>query len=522
LGPGEEHCGTLDRSQNKMPEDFDIGKVIQRGSRQMDLGDLAKMGHKKVRVIDERRIRELISQAVQVTLEREAEDSVGRERRVAAEKSKAELQERLSEYKARIEGDELASKELEKLRGELNQANAELKKQTEVIAAEKKRIAEESQKEFNNLLKNAQKGLEDKKDAYEKALREMIGSANRSIPQDEQDDLPVIAPAGSDVQAADMLEALNRRVDKLGRLLDEANAGIVSREQDIAMAAAEHRRQHNEIDRLKKEVDELKLEVRDKERQIDASQQDMAVAAGDRRKDKEVIERLGSQLDESRDSVRDRERQLEALQQDLGTAAGDRRKDKEVIERLGSQLDEARDEIRDKQRQIDQREQDVAMAALEQRRLREDLNKAREEAARVAELNGEVRRLNSERDLLMARLEEFREREREAASQIANMTDKLTEVQGSGARTSDELMEAISGMKGSIGEEIQRQVSWALSAQKTGSGGIDPGMQLDALFSQEIETNIESVKVEEGKGKTLTDKLAKLREARNAGLGNDA
>jgi hypothetical protein len=72
-------------------------------------------------------------------------------------------------------------------------------------------------------------------------------------------------------------------------------------------------------------------------------------------------------------------------------------------------------------------------------------------------------------------------------------------------------------MKGSIGEEIQRQVSWALSAQKTGASGIDPGLQLEALFSQEIETNIESVKIEEKKGKSLTDKLAKLREAKLGG-----
>jgi hypothetical protein len=463
-----------------MPEDFDIGKVIQRGSRQMDLGDLAKMGHKKVRVIDERRIRELITQAVQVTLEREAENSAGRDRRAAAEKSKSELEEKLSEYKTRLEGEELASKELEKLRLELKATQTEMKQQTAVIAAEKTRIAEESQKEFNNLLKSTQKGLEDKKGAYEKALRGMIASANRSIPQDEQEDLPLIAPAGEDFQATEMLEALNRRVEKLGGLLDHANAGIISREQDIAMAAAEHRRQENEVNRLKRENDDIKQEVRDKERQIDGSHQDVAVAANDRRKDKEVIDRIGRQIDE------------------------------------------ARDEVREKQREIDQREQDMAMAALEQRRIREDLGKAREEAAKVAELSGEVRRLNSERELLLARIEEFREREETSARTITEMAETLGEVQGGGGKGSDEVLEAISGMKGSIGEEIQRQVSWALSAQKSGAGsmGIDPGLQLEALFSQEVETNIESVKVEEREGSSLTDKLAKLREARNKGLGN--
>jgi hypothetical protein len=65
-----------------MPERVDVGKIIQSGSRRVDLGELAKMGHKKVRAIDERRIMELITQAVEQAIE--GEDLDARERRVAA------------------------------------------------------------------------------------------------------------------------------------------------------------------------------------------------------------------------------------------------------------------------------------------------------------------------------------------------------------------------------------------------------------------------------------------------------
>ncbi len=459
-----------------MPDDIDIGKVIQSGSRQMDLGDLAKLGHKKVRVIDERRINELISQAVQNAIEREGADSAGRLRREAAEKAKAELEAQLAEHQARLDVESLASKEVEKLRVEVAGLQGQLKESTAVIETEKQRIAADSQKEFQRLLKSTQQGLEEKKGAYEKALRGMLERADQSIPKEELADLPVVA-VGEEVQAAHMLEALNRRVEKLGTLLGTAKAEVAGRDQDIAMAAAEHHRQKNEIERLKKEGENLRLDLRDKERQFDGREQDLAVAAGERRKQKEVVERLGKQLDEMRD------------------------------------------ELRDKERQFDAREQDVTMAALEQRRLRDETKHLREEAGKVAELSGEVRRMTSERELLMARIEEYRDRERTASDQVTDMAGKLAEVQTGGTQSSGELMEAISGMKGSLTEEIARQISWALSAQKTGATGIDPGLQLEALFSQEIETNIESVKIEERTGKTLTDKLAKLREARNQGLG---
>ena len=57
-------------------------------------------------------------------------------------------------------------------------------------------------------------------------------------------------------------------------------------------------------------------------------------------------------------------------------------------------------------------------------------------------------------------------------------------------------------------------MAWAVSGQKTGVGAVDAGVQLDALLDQEIETNIEQVKVVERKGKALTDTLAKLRRAK--------
>lgn len=420
-----------------MPEDLDINRVIRSGSRQMDVDELAKLGHKKVRVIDENRIRELITQAVQKTIERETTDVAGRERRQAAEKAKQDIEARLAEYKTQLEHGELASKEVDRLKGEVFSLQGQLGQTRDVIEAEKKRIAEESQREFQRLLRDAKQEVEAKRGAYEQALREMIQRANEAIPRDEKNELPVIA-LGETVEATELLDALNRRIEVLNRLVESAQTDLSSRDQDIALAAAEHRRQEMEVTRLRAEVDKLRQEVRDKERQIDA------------------------------------------------------------------------------------REQDVTLAALEQRRFREEVKHLREEAARAAAQDGEVRRLNAERDLLLARIADYHEKEAAAGEQLSHMAGKLSAIEGATSKGTADLQEAIGTMKGSIGEEIARQVAWALSAQKTGATGIDPGLQLEALFSQEIETNIESVKIEERTGKILAEKLAKLRRARGGGTDDSA
>jgi hypothetical protein len=507
------------KENKKVNDGLDINSVIQGGSRRMDVDDLAKLGHKKVRVIDAKRIHELITEAVKVTIAKESANSAGRSRREEAEKTQAETQERLAEYQQRLEDGELANKEIEKLREQLAGAHKELRASTDVIEEEKKRIAKDSQKEFQKLLKNQTKDIEEKKDAYESALRGIIASANQGIPLDEQKSLPEVAPEGEPVTGKALLNALNLRIETLCKLHEDARLGIMSRDQDVAMAVAERRRQLNDTVGIKKELEKAKFEKLDSQRQLDALQQDLSVAAVERRKQQEVIDRLGKQLDDGRDKLSESERKLESGDQDVAVAVAERRKQKELIERLGKQLDDRKDEVREKQRQIDQREHDIAMIGLKQREVRVELNKLRDEAAKVANLEGELRRMNGERDLLLSRIEEYRSREDDANARLDNMGDKLAEAHGSSSKTGEDLMEAISGMKGSLGEEIARQVSWAFSAQKTGAIGIDPGMQLDALFSQELETNIESVKIKEEKGGGLKDKLAKLRAAQGGGLG---
>lgn len=394
-----------------MPDQIDIGRVIQSGSRQMDLGELAKLGHKKVRVIDERRIRELIAQAVQQTLERDAQDVAGRERREAAEKARADLESRLAESQAKLDQESLASKEVERLRSEVTGLQGKLVENTQIIEAEKRRLAEASQKEFQRLLASAREELEAKRGVYEKALHQMLQRADKALPKDEAAAMPALPPEGG-AEAAQLLEALNQRLQGLSRVAESATQDVSSRDQDIALAAAERRRQEMEINRLRDEIEKLRTEVRERERQLDS------------------------------------------------------------------------------------REQDVAMAALAQRRLSEENRTLRQEAAKVAELSGENRRLSSERELLLSRFNEAKQREASSEKQTADFK------------------EALGTMKGALTEEIARQVSWALSAQKTGVQAIDPNLQLEVLFSQQVETNIESVKVEERSGQTLAAKLAKLREAR--------
>lgn len=323
-----------------MAKDIDIGRIIQSGSRSVQLGDLAKMGHKRVRVIDERRIMELITQAVQQTIERE--DTAARERRQAAEKTSRELNEHLVRVQAKLGEESLASKEAERLRAEVAGLKGKLKSTANVIEAEKRRIAEQSQKEFQRLLQNAKDGAQaSTSDAYGRVVRQMIQRAEGMIPRQDLAKLPPV-PTSIKTQAATLLKALSQRIEILSRLVDGAGSDIAARDQDMALAV------------------------------------------------------------------------------------------------------------------------------MEQRRLREENARLREENAQAFQA----------------------------------------------AQLGAEVQQALGDLKSTLAEDIGRQVAWAVSGQKTGVGAVDAGVQLDALLDQEIETNIEQVKVVERKGKALTDTLAKLRHAR--------
>jgi len=234
-----------------MAKDIDIGKIIKGGSRSVQLGDLAKMGHKKVRVIDERRIMELITRAVQQTIERE--DTAARERRYAAEKTSRELKEHLVRVQAKLGEESLASKEAERLRAEVVGLRGKLKSNAEVIEAEKRRIAEQSQKEFQRLLQDAKDGAQaSTSDAYGRVVRQMIQRAEGMIPRQDLDKLPPV-PTSSKTQAASLLKALSQRLEILGRLVDGAGSDIAARDQDMALAVMEQRRLREENSRLRDE-----------------------------------------------------------------------------------------------------------------------------------------------------------------------------------------------------------------------------------------------------------------------------
>ena len=234
-----------------MAKDIDIGKIIKGGSRSVQLGDLAKMGHKKVRVIDERRIMELLPQAVQQTIARE--DTAARERRQAAEQTSRELKEHLVRVQAKLGEESLASKEAESLRAEVAGLRGKLKSNAAVIEAEKRRIAEQSQKEFQRLLQDAKDGAQaSTSDAYGRVVRQMIQRAEGMIPRQDLNKLPPV-PTSSKTQAASLLKALSQRLEILGRLVDGAGSDIAARDQDMALAVMEQRRLREENSRLRDE-----------------------------------------------------------------------------------------------------------------------------------------------------------------------------------------------------------------------------------------------------------------------------
>ncbi|HOX06760.1 MAG TPA: hypothetical protein PK280_10175 [Planctomycetota bacterium] len=546
-----------------MPEKMDINKVIQGATRQMDLGDLAKLGHKRVRVIDEARIRELISQAVQQAIDAEMQDESARERRLAAEKSKRELEAKIAEGQAQLESGGVSSQEGLALRDEVAKLKAQLGEATQVVEAEKRRLAEESQKEFNKLLANAKAEVEAKSSALEAALRDMLGRAEQAIPREELASLPRQQPSTPGAApATEMLEALSLRLGVLGRIAEGSEREVAARDQDIALAAAERHRLQNEVKSVQLDVEKHRMEAANLQRQLDARDQDIATAVAEQRRLNAEIKALKDEVEKRRQEAfnlqrqvdargqestvvaaeRERaqqelkaareetekvrselsalQRQMDGRDQDLATAAAEARRVQAETKALREEADKRRDELHSLQRQIDAREHDVMLAAIEQRRMREELHHIREQANRATELEGEIRRLNSERELLLARIEENRTREVAGSEQIAKLSEKLDAIKGAGVGG-----EQLASLKGALGEEIARQISWAMTAQKTGVVGVDPGLQLDALFSQKVETNVESIKTEKRGGESMAAKLAKLRGAKGgkeSGGGGDA
>jgi predicted RNase H-like nuclease (RuvC/YqgF family) len=533
----------------KMPKEMDINKVIQGATRQMDLGDLARLGHKRVRVIDEARIKELIAQAVQQAIEAEMQDEGARERRLAAEKSKRELEVKLAESQAQLEKGSLAEREVDTLRGEVARLSNQLTDATQVVETEKRRLAEDSQKEFNKLLASAKAEIAAKSSALEGALRDLLGRAEQAIPREDLAALPKPQqPAAGAAPAAEMLEALSLRLGVLGGLAESYQRDMSSRDQDIALAAAERHRLQNELKSAKEETEKFRQEAYGHQRKLDARDQDVAVAAGETRRVQAEIKTLREELDKRREEIhnfqrqldlrgqeaghvggelkaaRDAaerarqelaslQRQLDARDQDVAVAAGEQRKTQAEFKALREEADKHRDEIHNLQRQVDAREHDVMLAAMEQRRVREELNHTREQANRVAELEGEIRRMQSERELLLGQVTEYRQRETAGSEQIAKLSEKISEIKGAVVGG-----EQIASLKGALGEEIARQIAWAMTSQKTGGViGVDPGLQLDALFSQKVETNIESVKLEKRSSESIAQKLARLRSSKSTG-----
>jgi hypothetical protein len=329
-----------------MAKKVDVDKIIQSGSRSMDLGDLARMGHRKVRVIDEARIRELIDQAVQLAID--SEDHEARNRRVEAEKTSRDLKDHLARVQSKLQEESLAAKEAERLRDEVEVLKSQLNETADVIETEKQRIAEESQKKFQKLLREATSERQAQSGAYNKALRQIIESAERPMGVKQIAALKPLPPSSAD-SGGELLQRLNERVVVLGKMLESATGLISTRDQDIALAAAEHRRLQEEV-----------------------------------------------------------------------------------------------------------------------RKLREDNKTLGEGAAQAMQLGAD-------------------------------------------------LQTAIEGLKGSLAEDIGRQVAWAVSSKKTGAQTVDAGAQLDAVLGQEVETNIDQVQVVEKRGKALTDTLAKLRRAKGGG-----
>ncbi len=400
-------------------KDLDIKRMIEQGTKRMTLRDLAEKGFENVKVLDERQVQQMVTQAV----ERVVTTQTAEEKAKVAAESRKELDRLIREHRA-------------------------IRSRAELLEADKHELVEQ--------VENLQRQLQLKSDLEEETLHKKLEGGMASL------------HAQVEELRTRTQEALREREDIRTRLADLQGT------HDAALAELEdlHKdaeRLRGDRDRVEKEGEGTLAKLASLEK---ALAQEQAKARGAEKARSELVSQvlgLQSEVEALRESLQRAEEKARRSDQ-----AGSDLLDRLKVEtsRLGQAADAARAELSQLGRKLEEaeRERDRALqeasmhqeraadAELRGRGARQDLEKVRAERARLEEelekLRGSSAAADQDLAALRGDLEKHRGAEEALRREVAGAAEResakdreLGGLRGENAALRGELAEARHGLE---------------------------------------------------------------------------
>jgi chromosome segregation ATPase len=440
-----------------MPDNFDLKKLIEQGTKRVTLNDLAQRGFENVKVLDEDAIHQMILDAIDRSLSMQTAE----QRQNLAEQSRRELDRLMREHK--------------EMRGHaqlLESDKNELIAQVEALANEL-RLKEEMEEE--TLHKKLQEGL-----ASLQGQVEELKSKTQA--------------AQSDAQAA-KAEAGRLQDDKARKIREIEE--LKARQEDARQSAAQARQQQAEIVRLTADRDRLQREAEERAGVEKELQGERAKSRGAEQARVDLVQQVLNL--QSKTDGQDRE--LQSLRPEIVRQRSELARLGQELERARVDGDSVREQVAKGQEMLRRAEQgredsgrrvEEMQAALE--RTTAEAQKVREERSRLAEAHSA---LSGASEVHRTELETLRQAETRLRSELENERETARLAQASrfeSGRQVQELEEEV-GTLGAQAERLKSDLA-QLASVRTELENLRPRLEQAERVALQSQSEAERLQVE--------------------------
>lgn len=527
---------------------IDVGDVLKKGSNEVGMAELNKMGLTKVKVIRHSQVQELISQAVENAISRFIFGAEGR-------KEHERLMSLINEKESALtdtQGGERAE-----LKNEVETLKRQMQDQAKRLDEAKAKVIEETKKEYEILAEKTslenQLIMQKKTElTLQQQLQEMtllLGQLKEKVREGELHQKQNLAKL-QDLEKLPILEEelknLESDNESLAKELEEYKQKLESEKQNARLATSS-------VGEKQKLFDEMRVKLNKLEEDKKKSDAEL-IALKDAAREKEFAQReLQSKLDhlnlEKEDVLKNAQMNKSGLDNELKRIVAEKEAANQKSAQLELSFSSIKDQLKEKDfaiqkmqlnlehlqatkeqsnhhaLQLESQISSLKEANQEAKLLSEKLS-LKEESARekIEELKINLATATSEKDKAEAALDE-------AENEIQSLQNTISELNESLAQKSSEnqntaMMEAfktmMTDMKGDLSEQIGKI---KVRAGSGGGGGgnndsyveLDPAVILKNMFAEKIESNLGSVALDNRKasgkkdfGKTL-DALKNLK-----------
>lgn len=528
---------------------IDVGDVLKRGSNEVGMAELNKMGLKKVKVIRHSQVQELISQAVENAISRFIFGAEGR-------KEHERLMSLITEKESALS--DVSGAERSELKSEVETLKRQMQDQAKRLEEAKAKVIEETKKEYEALAEKTslenqlvmQKKVELELHGQLQEMTMLMGQLKEKIRLGESQQNQNVMKF-QDLEKIPILEEeignLETEVENLQKEIEENKTKVDAEKQKNQMAAKaigeklkqteelnskilkleeEKRKNESEQSALKELIREKDFSIKEAQSKLDRmkSEKDELLQTtksshlgldSELKKafsEKELAHQKVSQLESSNNSLKDQLREKEFSLREMQLKVEHLQSEKDQSARHGAQLES----------------QIVALNAsnLEAKLISEKLT-LKEESARekLEELKNNVAVANSEKEKVLASLHVAQGEIENLQNTISELTQQLTEKSSEDKNAA--MMEAIKAMMSDMKGDISEQISKVKLRAGSGGGGggnndnyveLDPAVILKNMFAEKVESNFGKVALDSRKtagkkdfGKTL-DALKSLNK----------